>query len=55
MPDVMGWSSSEFISFCNIVGIKYELIGYGYIQSTNYNAGDIIDLNSTIVAKSSKY
>ena len=50
MPDVMGWSSSEFISFCNIVGIKYELIGYGYIQSTNYNAGDIIDLNSTIVA-----
>lgn len=35
MPDVTGWSSAEFIDFCNLVGVKYELEGYGYIESTN--------------------
>lgn len=50
MPDVRGWSSSEFINFCNIIGIKYELNGYGYVESTNIKTDDIIDLAGTITA-----
>lgn len=47
MPNIIGWSSSEVISLCNLIKIPYELNGYGYVQSTNILAGDIIDLDTT--------
>ncbi len=50
MPDMKGWSSAELISFCNLAGIPYELNGYGYVESTNINPGDIIDVSTVISA-----
>ena len=47
-PDMIGWSSNEVINFCNIIGLKYQLNGYGYVVSTNHNKDDIIDLDGTL-------
>lgn len=48
MPDIKGWSSAEFIDFCNIVGVKYELEGYGYVQDVNIPVGAILNDDITI-------
>lgn len=47
-PNMIGWSSNEVINFCNIIGLKYQLNGYGYVVSTNHNKDDIIDLDGTL-------
>lgn len=31
MPDITGWSRSEIKTYCNLVGINFELTGYGYV------------------------
>ena len=43
MPNIVGWSSSEVVDFCNLVGLKYELSGYGYVSESSIPAGTIID------------
>ncbi len=48
MPDVNGWSSSEFISFANLAGLTYNITGYGKVKSTSVSAGDVIDKSSLI-------
>lgn len=50
MPDMTGWSSSEVISFCNLIGVPYEINGFGYVQSTNLLPGAIIDVMTVISA-----
>lgn len=49
MPDVTNWTSSEIISFCNIIGLKYELNGYGNVESTSIEKGSQIDLNTKLI------
>ncbi len=48
MPDVTGWSSSDIITFCNLVGLKYNLDGFGYVESTSIPIGSRIDPNIEI-------
>jgi len=48
MPNVIGWSSNEFIDFCKLVGVKYELDGYGYIVSSNIETGTVLNENTVI-------
>lgn len=43
MPDVKGWSSSDIITFCNIIKLKYKINSYGHVLSTNINPGEIIN------------
>ncbi|MDE6284127.1 MAG: penicillin-binding protein [Bacilli bacterium] len=31
MPNMIGWSRSEVKTYCNLVGIDFELNGYGYV------------------------
>lgn len=51
MPNVIGYSSKDIIEFCNIIGLKYTLNGYGYVDSTSIPEGttivkgDIITIN----------
>ncbi len=45
MPEVVGWSTNEIIRFCNMIGLPYQLNGYGKVMNTNIPAGSIIDLN----------
>lgn len=51
MPDVVGWSTNEIIRFCNMIGLPYELSGYGKVVSTNIPKDTVIDLNSTLEIK----
>lgn len=46
MPDVTGWSTNEIIRFCNLIGLKYNLTGYGKVVSTNIAKDTVIDVNS---------
>ena len=50
MPDVTGWSSTEFVDFCNLLGVEYILNGYGYVTSTSIPAGSVIDITQPIEA-----
>ena len=49
MPDITGWSSGEVISLFDLLGVDYQLNGYGYVESTNVLPGAIIKLGETIV------
>lgn len=48
MPNMIGWSSSEVTSYCNLIHLKCDLVGYGYVVSTSINENDIIDLSSVL-------
>lgn len=48
MPDITGWSSSEVMSFCNLIGLKYTFSGYGVVKEFNLTAGEVIDLTKTL-------
>jgi len=46
MPDMTNWSSKDLIAFCNLIGLKYNLSGYGYVSSTSIATGTTIDVDS---------
>ena len=46
MPDVTGWSTNEIIRFCNLLGLKYTLNGYGKVVSTNIPKDTLLDPNT---------
>lgn len=48
MPDMTGWSSSEVMNFCNLIGLKYKLNGYGIVSEANISPNEVIDLNKTL-------
>lgn len=48
MPDITGWSSSEVMNFCNLIGLKYSFSGYGVVKSFNLTVGEVIDLTKTL-------
>ena len=48
MPDIKGWSSSEVMNFCNLIGLNYTFSGYGTVTSFNLPVGEIIDLTKLL-------
>lgn len=48
MPDITGWSSSEVMNFCNLIGLNLSFNGYGVVSSFNLPVGEIIDLSKTL-------
>lgn len=48
MPDITGWSLNEVESFCKLIGLKYNVDGYGYVTSYSILKDTVIDLNSEI-------
>lgn len=48
MPDMTGWSSSEVMNFCNLIGLKYTFSGYGKVESTSIPPDTIIDLTKIV-------
>ena len=48
MPDITGWSESEVINFCNLIGLKYSFNNYGYVSGYNIPTGTQIDLSMTL-------
>jgi len=48
MPDMRGWSSSEVMNFCNLIGLNYKFNGYGIVKEFNIDKDTIIDLTKTL-------
>ena len=48
MPDMTGWSTSEVISFCNLIGLKYHFTNYGLVDKFNFKVNSNIDLTKTL-------
>ena len=51
LPNMIGWSRKDVVNLCNLLGIKYNITGYGYVKSQNYNPYTQIssDMNLEIV------
>ena len=50
MPNMQGWSSKEFVDFCNLIGVQYYIDGYGYVTGTSIAPGSVIDITVPITA-----
>lgn len=48
LPNMISWSSSEVISFCNLIGLKYVFNGYGRVSDYNFSDNSVIDLSKTL-------
>lgn len=48
MPDITGWSTSEVMSFCNLIGLDFSFTGYGVVSEFNFEVGEVIDLSKTL-------
>ena len=48
MPNTYNWSSADIIAFCKLIGLSYELDGYGKVKSTSISAGSEINLDEKI-------
>jgi len=48
MPDMTNWTSNEVASYCNLVGIDYNIHGYGRVKSQSIKAGTLIDSSMSI-------
>lgn len=42
MPNVSGWSRTEIISLCNMINLKYEFEGYGYVDNQSIAPNSIL-------------
>lgn len=48
MPDMTGWTSSEVMNFCNLIGLKYKFNGFGRVKEFNIVKDTVIDLTKTL-------
>lgn len=48
MPDIMGWSSSEVMNFCNLIGLKYKFNGYGKVKKSSIPKNTAINIKNTL-------
>ena len=46
MPDMTGWSLSDVKNYCNLIGLKYEYSGYGYVVSQSLVVDSVIDVSN---------
>lgn len=51
MPDIKGWSSSEVITLCKLLGISYNLDGYGVVSSYSIKSGTVITSDMNLEVK----
>ncbi len=48
MPNVIGWSTNEIITYCNLIGLKYTLNGYGKVINVSIPPNTKIDLTQVL-------
>ena len=46
MENLTGWSISEVKTYCDIIGLKLEYTGYGYVKSQSIESGTVLDLEN---------
>ena len=50
MENLTGWSLSEAKTYAELLGIKLEYSGYGYVISQNIESGTIIDKENMVLS-----
>lgn len=45
LPNVIGWSTNDIVSFCNLIGLSYTLEGYGNVVSVDMEIDKPIDFS----------
>lgn len=51
LPSMIGWSRSEAIKFLELLGIKYEVEGYGYVKEQSLLSGTPITTKDKMLLK----
>ena len=46
MKNLKGWSLSEVKTYCNLIGLKLEYNGYGYVINQSIEKNAILDINN---------
>lgn len=46
MENLKGWSLSEVKTYCNLIGLKLEYNGYGYVINQSIEENTILDVNN---------
>ena len=49
MENLTGWSIGEVKTYCDILGLKLEYSGYGYVKSQSIESGAVLDLENMIL------
>lgn len=49
MENLTGWSIGEVKTYCDILGLKLEYSGYGYVKSQSIETGAVLDLENMIL------
>ena len=48
LPDMTNWTSSDVINYCNLTGIKYNIDGYGKVETQSIPPQTIINKNDEL-------
>lgn len=48
MPDMTGWSRSEVKTYCNMIGVSFDLNGYGYVVNQSIPKGELLTKESVL-------
>ncbi len=46
MLDLTGWSLNDVSSYCQMIGLKFDYTGYGYVKNQSIPKDTVIDLNT---------
>lgn len=56
LENVIGWSRNDFIKYMDLIGLSYNISGYGYIKEQSIQEGTVIQDNMVVEVKlSNKY
>ena len=56
MPKIIGWSRQDAIGLFKLIGMKYNIEGYGFVTSHSIKKGETINNDSVIdITLGSKY
>ena len=50
MENLTGWSLSEVKTYAELLGLKLEYSGYGYVTSQNIESGAVIDKENMVLS-----
>lgn len=51
MEDLIGWSKNDFLKYAQLLNIKYDIDGYGYIKEQSIKAGTVIKEDTKLEVK----
>ena len=51
MPDVTNWSENEIVTFCNFIGLRYNVSGYGRVKTQSIAVGEKITSDSVLTVE----